>query len=388
MAQPWFGGNQSEANPVCAQFDIAAHRAVRYISPVLTARRERPDDRPRVSADGADATEDAVDSWNQRSSPADVRATLVKAVALLALIVAVDIWATHNFGLGVTQLVAVGGVVTLLSATLPLLKSVLSAAEQKAAGKIVRRIGGLVLWTPLVLALYAAGGIVAITLSTVRVTNESSDSVASVTLTYPDTPGDSSIHALRPAGATHMVVRTTPFGRAVRVNARGFVPTSFTVYPLTGLAVSLGRDVPVTPALLFRPEHNGLVALKNGGMFKAWIVVPAGRDTTIIALAETSAVKSSFLVGEPHAIPGSLVDEWRGEVACDIPDDRNRILLYWRRPTLVRNRVPSPGPGKRVRAEVRAVNGDLVSRSEIVLSNERLIDMPVLDVDPDPGNCR
>lgn len=346
-----------------------------------TARGERADN-------SADLTDGAVKTWNQRSSPAAVRATLLKAVALLALIVAVDIWATHNFGLGVTQLVAVGGVVTLLSATLPLLKTVLSAAEQQAAGKTVRQIGALVLWTPLLLGLYAAGALVAMTLSTVRVTNESSDSVASVTLTYPDAPGDSSVHALKRQGATHLVVRTTPFGRAVRIGARGFVPTSFTVYPLTGRAVSLGRDVPVTPALLFRPEHNGLVALKNGGKFSAWIVVPAGRDTTLVALAETSAVKSSFFVGEPHTIPGALIDEWRGEVACDIPDDRNRILLYWRRPTLVHNRAPGPGPGTRVRAEVHAVNGDLISRSEIVLSNERLIDLPVLDVDPDPGNCR
>ena len=68
------------------------------------------------------------------TSPAEVRATLVKAVALLGFIfiVAADVWATHHFGLGLEQLAAVGGVVALVSGVLPHFRAVLSAAEWQA----------------------------------------------------------------------------------------------------------------------------------------------------------------------------------------------------------------------------------------------------------------
>ena len=207
-------------------------------------------------------------------APGEVRVTLVKAAALLAFIVAADVWATHQFGLGLTQLVAVGGAVAVVSsAVLPFLKAILSAAEQRSAVRWLRDAGRIVLWTPLLAFLYVAGGIAALTVSSVTVTGEGSDRADSVSIAYLDRPSHMRSQLLYPDSTIRFPAVTTPLGRRVRVVAPGFIAASFTVYPLTGLTVSLGSDLPVAPSILFRPEAQGLLALRNKGRFRAWTLV-------------------------------------------------------------------------------------------------------------------
>jgi len=319
-------------------------------------------------------------------APDEVRVTLVKAAALLAFIVAADVWATHQFGLGLTQLLAVGGAVALVSsAVLPFLKAILSGAEQRSAVRWLRDAGRLVLWTPLLVFLYVAGGIAALTVSTVTVTGEGSDRADSVSIAYLDRPGQIRSGLLHPDSTIRFPALTTPLGRRVRITAAGFIGENFTVYPVTGLTVSLGSDLPVAPSILFRPEAQALIALRTKGRFRAW-VLPA--DPAAVALAETSGVVSSFLVGEPQALPAALLEAWKLELGCDTTGFRNNILFAWARPTPLRLRSASPVPGTRVHAEVVARNGDVVARTEVTLGADRLIDVPVLDVTPDASSCR
>ncbi len=319
-------------------------------------------------------------------APGEVRVTLVKAAALLAFIVAGDVWATHQFGLDLTQLLAVGGVVTLVSTSvLPFAKAILSADEQKAAVRRLRNAGRVVLWTPLLVFLYVGGGIVALTVSSVTVTGEGSDRADSVSIAYLDRPSHMRSQLLYPDSTIRFPAVTTPLGRRVRVAAPGFIAASFTVYPLTGLTVSLGSDLPVAPSILFRPEAQGLLALRNKGRFRAWTLP---RTDPAAVLAETSGVVSSFLVGEPRALPAGLLETWKLELGCDTTGFKNNILFAWARPTPLGQRAGSPGPGTRLHAEIVARSGAIVAQSEVQLGADRLIDIPVLDLTPDATSCR
>src|SRR6267142_193646 len=316
---------------------------------------------------------------------AETRARMVKAATFLAFLVAADIWLTHHYGWSLKQLAAVGGVAALVSSVLPYLKSLLSPTNQGLIAKGAQGLGKVFLWTPLLVFLWVTLAVAALTLSSITVMSDAADPVAAVSVTFPDQSGPAKTAAMDQGKVVRFHVFTTPLGRPIRVSAPGFVTTAFTLYPLTGLSVALGRDVPVAPSLLFRPEHKGLVALKNRGSFRAWNDDPSGPG---VVIAETSGVMTSFLVGQPHAIPSAMLDDWRAELACDTADVRNRMLLFWKRPTLLRPQVASPGPGTRVRAEIRARSGELVALTDLVLGAGRLIDVPVLDVTPDPGACQ
>ena len=317
--------------------------------------------------------------------PGAVRATLIRAALLLLFVVAADVWATHQFAFGVTQLLAVGGIVTVLSSTaLPAVKAILSDSEQKSVTKRLRSLARRALSTPVLLLLYVPGVLAALTMSSVTVTSEYADRETAVRVASVGSSHTRS-KLLKPDSAIRFLTFTTPLGRAVRISAPGFIAANFTVYPLTGLTVTLGSDLAVAPTLLFRPEAQGLVALRNKGRFHAW-TLPRTDSTAV--LAETSGVVSAFLVGEAQALPSALLDAWKLELGCDTTGFKNYILFAWTRPAQLRRRAPSPGPGDQVHAEIVARSGAVVAQTDVRLGAERLIDVPVLDITPDATSCR
>lgn len=345
----------------------------------------------RGEDESLDLASAALKAWHKsglrseiRASPAEVRAPLPKAAALIALVVLVDVWLTHHYGWNLEQLVAVGGIAALLSGVLPYVRSALSKTDQRAAARLGRWTLQRALSMPLLVVLWVGFAIAVVTVSSVTVMSETPEGIGTVSVAYPDRAGGKA-GSLDETGAVRFHIFTTPLGRPIRVAAPGFVPTSFTLYPFSGLTVRLSEDVPVAPSLLLRPQHNGLVALQNGGTL---VVRIAGSGTPGQVIAETSDVQSSFILGEPRAVPPSMVDDWRAELACDIPEVRNPILLAWRRPVALRLLAASPGPRTRLSMEINARNQDLVARTEIVVGNDHFIDVPVFDVKPEPGGCR
>jgi len=319
------------------------------------------------------------------TTPADARASLVKAIALLALIVASDLWATHHFGLGLVQLAAIGGVVAVVSGALPFLTAVLTTAEKGGIAKILRIAGRVLLWTPALVAFYVAGAIVALTVSTVRIIGETERPIGRVELTFLGRSGFPRVDSSGREGLVRFTTLTSPFGSPVRLEVAGFAPATFTLYPLGGLTVRLGRDLSVLPTVLFRPGTRALQALVNGGVFRVWMVTPG--DSALLAETTAVVVRSSFVMGEPRVIPGAMLEEWRLELTCEEPVIRDQALLAWRRPVPLRTRALRPGPGDRVRAEVWASDTTLVAQTEVVLSGETQIDVPVLNVASAQGGC-
>jgi hypothetical protein len=307
--------------------------------------------------------------------PQQTRGTsmLVKAAALLALIIAADLWSTHHFGVGVSNPAILAGAIAAGSAGVALLRWLLDSRQQRDINDWLHRASRVALSGKVLVPLYAIGAVAALTVSTVQVVAETPGAADTVTLTPLDTRHPDSVDLAN--GTARFTLVTSPFGRTVRVAAPGFVPTTFTVYPPGGVTIRLGREMPIAPSVLFRPEKQGLAALRNRGTFRVRLV--SGTDSAVVA--ETSGVESSFVLGRRLPITGVMLDDWRLELECEEALARNATLLAWKRPTVLRLHSRTVSQGDTLRAEVWSLSGRKVADAELVLSTEPLIDFPVPD---------
>lgn len=312
----------------------------------------------------------------------EVRTRLLKAGALVALIVALDVWLLHHYGYDLSH-IATLSVVTVLVAVVTYVASTLSSTEKRWAEKAARAIAGRLLRTKVLVGLWVVFVIAVLALSSVTVRSETSEDVGSVSLTFPNHPADTLNGKLDQDRIVRFHLWIWPSGRSVRIAAPGFVETPFTVYPLTGLSVKLGEEVPFARALLLRPGHRGLVALKNGGSVRVWVDGPGSE----VVVAETAGVKTSFMLGGPRDIPSSAIDRWRDEIACDSTDAGKRMLEVWKTPTVLHPRGQIPAASSPLHIEIRARNGDVVARTNIVVVADPFSDVRVPDLLPDPQAC-
>ena len=305
--------------------------------------------------------------------------TLARVVALILWILLANWWAIEHLGAGLPKIFELGGGTALIASLVPHLKAVLSKREQEQANGKLHAWGRGVLSWRLIMGLYAVGLLVVPFVSSLRVEPASSDA-ESVTLTYANRPTIRDVRTIEKGKETRFIVLTTPFGRNVTVAAEGFESTPFTVYPVTGVTVALGRDLAVAQSILFRPEHKGLVALKNRGTFQVFVVNTTGAP---VLVAETTGVRSSLVVGATGRVPDPLVASWATDLPCDTGAERDRILDAWKHPVVLS--VPgtaAPKAGAKFAIEIHAHNGDLVARTELQLGGDPLTDVLVRDVSP------
>jgi hypothetical protein len=170
-------------------------------------------------------------------------------------------------------------------------------------------------------------------------------------------------------------VRTSPFGRPVRIEAAGYVPSVFTVYPIVGLKVRLGQELASSPSVLFRPGVEGISKLGDGATFRVRRI--NGADTTLVA---SGTGPGSFLLGRARPISSDMVADWERElqVIRAPPSALADMVRLWKKPKLLRTEV-SLAPDDHLIAEV--LMGDVVvSSGEITLWADRLIDVSLVDV--------
>jgi hypothetical protein len=308
------------------------------------------------------------------------RVTLSSAAALVVFLVGMDLWSTHHFQFGISNPAALAGVVAVLSAAVTAMQWALKQSDADRIQRSLQRAARVVFSPGVLISLYAFGVIALLMVSTVRVVADTPGAIDDVTMTPLDTARPDS--GSSDEGLVRFTLFTTPFGRPIRVAAPGFLPTTFTVYPLRGLTLRLGRELPVAPSILFRPDRQALVALKADGTFRTWIVT--ARETTLVA--ETTGVASSFVLGRRPSIPAALFEDWKLELSCDSSYVRNPTLLAWKRATVLHTRGAQPGPGAVVRAEVRTPSGKRIGATEVELGSDPVIDILVPD-DTARGGC-
>lgn len=298
-----------------------------------------------------------------------------RALALLVFVAAADLWLAHHFNIGLRDPGALAALVGAAAAAAGVVGKLLSDNDRTDVGGRLVATGRFFLTTPVLVVLYLVGATFALTLSSVRIISEGPDTAGAVRLIALDDTSVARAGTIAPGGLVRFRLPTTPFGRAVRIEAAGFVPSSFSLFPLRGLTVRLGRDLPPSPGVLLRPSMNALAQLADGGELRVWTLV-AG-DTVPLGRAAVRA--TAFLVGTPMTIPAALVDDWKLELAA-ISDERVRaqVLLAWKRyqPVL---EPSSFGPGTRLRAVVYTRAKVPVAAADVVVGWDRLIDAPLVD---------
>lgn len=161
---------------------------------------------------------------------------------------------------------------------------------------------------------------------------------------------------------------TTPFGRAYRVQVKGYAPTTITVLPLFGRTLELGDDITPIPAVLFRPPYEAIEALEGGGRT---VITHAGRT-----LASVTGV-AALLLGERQPFPPALRQDWDVEVLDRSASEKRKTLLAWRNYRSVPLDTVLSSDAE-LRAEVRTRANVLVARAVIRLGREQFRDVPLV----------
>ena len=294
----------------------------------------------------------------------------LRVVSLIVLVIGIDLWLTHHFGVGIENPFALAPAV---AAGTGIAMRFLRPSERQGLQKWVVDTGRYLYSTPVLIGLYLTTGSIMVTVSTVTILGDGSERTGVVLLAYADDPTRTESAALS-ANPVRFTVRTTPFGRSILVTVPGFVPTTLTVSPFVGLTVRLGRDVPISPAVLFRPGVLGIRALADGGTFR---VSDASRgDTTLIG--DTTGIHSAVVLGDPQPVTAD-VEDWKLELTGLPETVRDQMLLAWKRPAFLPHHS-SIGPRTTLVAEIRSRTDVLVAKTTVVLSSERWLDVPLSDL--------
>jgi hypothetical protein len=299
--------------------------------------------------------------------------------ALVVLVIAFDLWLTHNFGFGIENPFALAPAVAVASG---IAMRFLRPAERKGFKKWIDDKGRLLYSEPVLVGLYLTTGSLMATVSTVTIIRDSSDRSGLVRVAYVDDPSRPPDSASLSDSLVRFTVRTTPFGRSVLVTVPGFVPTTFSVSPLIGLTLRLGHDLPVSPAVLFRPGVLGLRSLADGGTFRVWAVSP--RDTTLVG--KITGIQTAVLLGDPQPVPAA-VEDWKLELTGMPETLRDQMLLAWKRAAFLPHQA-SLGPGTTLLAEIWSRTHARVASTTVELSSEPLLDVPLPDLPIKPGENR
>jgi hypothetical protein len=294
-----------------------------------------------------------------------------RVAALLVLVAAVNLWLTHHFRVGVQNPLAL---VPGVGVAGTLVMRVMRPGEKHRLEGWLEKQARVLLSERCLLVLYLVAATFMATVSTITIVRDTPDRRGAVEIVYVDSPGRQPDSASLSDSVLRFVVLTTPLGRTVRVTATGFVPTTFTVSPPVGLALRLGQDLPVSPSVLLRPGVLGLRSLDDGGSLYVYAVLP--RDTTLVG--RIGGVHSAVLLGTPQPI-SAAIEDWRLELTGLPPELRDRMLLAWKRPVLLRHHA-SIGPGTTLIAEVWSRTHTLVGRGTVELGTERVLDVPVPDL--------
>lgn len=306
--------------------------------------------------------------------PAAPAPSLPRILALFLLLLLLNFWSGRHIGVSVVDQGWLAPAITLVLA----LAKLMDGAFRKEWPFKTERLGELLNQAAAVRVLvpaYAVTIVLMATCSSVTVIGASTAETGRVTLCPAEHPGCNRSKELGAdlAPAQFRGVLTNPFGRTVRVDAPGYLPATFELFPVTGLTVRLGRDMPPAPAVLFRPPPSALGSLAD----------PAARFRVELVGSRTQGVEgqgaSAFLVGEDEPVPADVRAYWSLELQQLRDPDPAATLLKWMRPAVLAPPAPL-APGARLKAVVISRVGDTVAVASVKLPGGRFVDVPMAEV--------
>jgi hypothetical protein len=306
-------------------------------------------------------------------SPETDSGIVLRAIAVALLFILGYLWLEQHGGLESARagwLATVGAAVGIGSAVL---ERILQTRERDRIAVHVRTFLRALLSVEAVAILWAIAGLLILTRSSVEVVGESPEDTGIATIipiAGVDSTKQSFSSGLKPARFTWLA--TSPFGKRYGVDVPGYVRGSFIVYPIGGLRLTLGKDLQPSPSALFRPDATVLSYLKSSG---GRIRISVRRGSRVDSIAGGQG-GTSFLLGRPQAIPADMLQDWQLALGGPNNPTFGETLLAWKHPQYldVSTRF---APGTVLIAEVFSQGGNVVGKAEVVLRNERLVDVEI-----------
>lgn len=311
---------------------------------------------------------------------AENRIGAFRIVLFLMLFVCVNLWTIHHFGISYGSLGWFNGVAIVLGGGLALVDKLFTESETRFLQKWLRKFARLLVSSKTLLFLYLVSIVVALTYSSAWIIREQEGEVLNVRLTPLNSPVSDGKDGTMNSGdqMLRFGVLTTVFGRSYRLEVEGFLPEIIEVYPLTGTKIYVRKDLRLHPAILLRPSIPALGSLASGG----WLVLADCSDGESREILRAKGERTSYLIGRDQPIPERLIGNWRMELrAVGLTDGEvmARTLMAWYRPT----RLPLRSElhlGRVYCATILTRVGKIVAEAEFTLTDERLIDSPMITV--------
>lgn len=317
---------------------------------------------------------------NRPPSPLATEQPLARAAALFVLILGVLLWFDRHLGVGLGTLesaVIVGAAMGAFRAVLKLLDKL----EIEQLIGLLTRVGRAALSLPVLLILYGLALVLALSYTSVTVPKSEADQKSPpARLTAMDRGAWSkTVPTNAVAGTSYYLVPTSPFGRSVRLELDGYLPSIFTVYPITGQRVDPARDLTRWPSLVLRLPP-ALFPILGGE-----------KPLVLLKLSQTAGGKEgralwcgpvdhkAVLLGPSRAIDPALVAGWREEViALGLSEaQRAQTVIGWRQHEA--HRLANPvAPGTALRADAINLNTRcIMATAAFALGAEGVHDQPM-----------
>ena len=314
------------------------------------------------------------------TAPSDWPTRVLALVPLMALAL---LWSNHHLGVAAGQPALLATVAAAFPVALGLIGWLLDKAAQESLAARLRDLVARVITWRLLLVLYLALGVLALTCTSVVVLAEDGVRLGRVTLQPLDDPQARPEEA-RPddkASPARFFVVTHPFGRPFRLELEGHVPQTVDVFPLLGLRVRPSRDLRRSPSVLLRFTDLAFGSWRDvgGAELRLYALQAEGSEALLLA---TKKPAWALLVGREQPVPPAWSMDWRAELlAARVTDESMaaRLLVGWKRPRLER---PGAGlhPGITLRATLTNAHLKEIARARFVLGKDELQDQAMEDV--------
>jgi len=301
-----------------------------------------------------------------------------RALALIVLVVVLDMWGSHHLGIGFRNPGVLAGALAVIGYAVKLVGKLVPKSEREhSSQRLIDSIRSL-FTTRVLVGLGVAVALLMTSVSSVTVLGDAADAHVRVSVYPVDAPDQVRQDSLRSApGLIRFAVLPSVFGRPFRVEASGYVPATFDVYPVTGRKIRLGQDMAVAPTVLLRPSIKALRSLAGGGSLRVYRVDGAGKRL----LADTTGLRpAAYYIGRPQPASESMVGDWERQLSGQADQAViDQTVLAWKRPVALA--VTSVAPGASLVAEIVSRAGKTVARAEVVVGEGRLADVPFMDVE-------
>lgn len=350
---------------------------------------------------------------------------LVRVSAFALLTVGMNFWLTRHFGIGLENPWALVGITTAGISFSGVLDWFLEDDQKKQILAGFRNKMRRVLTTPLLVLLYAASFVLALTVSSITVVPELTNTQLEPVIKLFRVGQDTLLFEgkLEPNIEPFRVpVTINPLGGYFLIDVEGYLSKTVRVLPFLGVTINPDEFLEPVPSVLFRPTVEGLKRLEGGSFvlyveaslidgkgelivtghlgdvrqestraaltkalginkknFDSLDIYQVDSDNKKIKIGREEFKNCSFLVGSKSSVPSSYFQQWKLELTKFDPEIQANTMLAWYKPKLLKTGNPIR-PGVKIRGVILSNEKKLITEATVIINREKFIDVQMQNI--------